>query len=604
MTQKILLPAYLSFLIFIILFSQSVLSAPHYFFCDSTRVTEDTIPGKADTSRIIESFSFSDSLKYFSNQRLNDPFTANEIISGSPVIAMLDSLVKIKYFSEDYFITDTAILNVYNYNPLFVPEFSDSVYETRIAYLNGQTPFELTFNKTVKNFIKLYAVKKRDLTSRLLGLSEIYFPMFEEILDSYNLPLELKYLAVVESALNPKAGSRAGAKGLWQFMYRTGKVYGLKVTSFVDDRYDPYKSTIAACEHLQDLYCIYQDWSLALAAYNSGAGNVNKAIRRAGGIKSYWAILPFLPRETRGYVPAFIAVNYVMNFAAEHNLYPVHPGILSNGIDTVHVTDILSLDQVAEKLNIPYEDIKFLNPSFKLGIIPANSENNYVLRLPREFAGEFVSCEKEIYNYKTKKGIDREKLLAQIKKAKERSIHVVRSGETLGHIARKYHTSVSNLKKWNNLRGTTIYSRQKLIVYANPENNYLSSKSNSNIKRSGEKSYHIVKSGESLGRIANKYKCTVTDLKNWNNLKKSTIYPKQKLIVYAPVKKNDSFTKTEVTPGGKVKYLYHVVKSGDTLWDIAKLYDGTTVGKIKKLNNITNSRKLKPGTKLKVSVIG
>ncbi len=427
--------------------------------------------------------------------------------------------------------------------------------------------------------------------------------MFEEILDEYGLPLELKYLAVVESALHPKAGSRAGAKGLWQFMYRTGKAYGLQVTSYVDDRYDPYKSTIAACRHLEDLHDIYQDWSLALAAYNSGAGNVNKAIRRAGGVKSYWAIWPFLPRETRGYVPAFIAVNYVMSFAAEHNLYPVHPGILYNGIDTIHVNDVLSFDQVSEFLDIPLEDIEFLNPSFKMGIIPANAKSTYVLRLPRKDVGRFVSNEKEIYNFKTKNGIEREKLLAQIKKAKERDIHYVRSGETLGHIARRYHTSVSNLKSWNNLRGSTIYPGQKIIVYANPNAKYKSSGKSSAIKRSGEQSYHTVKNGENLGLIAKKYRCTTTDLMQWNNLKSSKIYPKQKLIVYKPAKNGEVMTETVQTASGNVKYIYHVVKTGDTLWDIAKLYDGVTVSQIKRLNNITNTRRLKPGQKLKVAVV-
>ena len=557
-----------------------------------------------DTSAILESVYFEDSLGFSAENKLNYPEIADDIIQSTPAIAMLDSLVNIKFFSDEYFITDTAQLNVYHYTPNIVPQFSDSVYEARIDYLNGQTPFELTFNTTVKTYIKLYAVKKRSLTSRMLGLSEIYFPMFEEILDRYNLPLELKYLAVVESALHPNAGSKAGAKGLWQFMYRTGKVYDLQVTSYIDDRYDPYKSTIAACEHLEDLHDIYQDWSLALAAYNSGAGNVNKAIRRAGGVRNYWAIWPFLPRETRGYVPAFIAVNYVMNFAAEHNLYPVNPGILYNGIDTVHLSDVISFDQISEFLNIPMEDIEFLNPSFKMGIIPANANDVYVLRLPRKYVGEFVSNEKEIFNYKTKNGIERDKLLAQIEKAKQRDIHFVRSGQTLGHIARDYHTSVSNLKAWNNLRGNTIYPGQKLIVYADPNRKNSRNSSASNIKRSGKKSTHTVKNGENLGLIAKKYRCTTTDLKQWNNLKSSTIYPKQKLVVYKPEKNTTtSTTKIAQTNDGNVKYIYHTVKSGDTLWDIAKQYDGVTVNQIKQLNHITNTRRLKPGQKLKVAVM-
>ncbi|MCF8367089.1 MAG: LysM peptidoglycan-binding domain-containing protein [Bacteroidales bacterium] len=554
----------------------------------------------SDTATYMDSFEFNDTLIMFSNKKLNNQETANILIHESPIVKVLDSLANVRFFNDNHFITDRDRLNVYNYALNEVPTFNDSVLESRINRLNRKTPFELTYNKTVKSFIDLYAVNKRSLSSRILGLSELYFPMFEEILDAYDLPLELKYLAVVESALVPNAGSRAGAKGLWQFMYQTGKVYDLQVNSFVDDRYDPYKSTVAAAQHLRDLYDIYQNWSLVLAAYNSGAGNVNKAIRRAGGVRSYWAIWPYLPRETRGYVPAFIAVYYVMNYAPEHNLYPVDPGILYNGVDTVQVKDVLSFDQISEFLNIPYNDVKFLNPSFKEGIIPADSENLYTLRLPREYIGEFVSNEHEIYKYKTQKGIEKDKLLAQIEQAKQRNVHVVRSGETLGHIARTYHTSVSNLQSWNNLKGSTIYPGQKLTVYANPNGTSSAASNTSTVQRSGEKSYHTVKNGENLGLIAKKYKCSTTDLKNWNNLKNSTIFPNQKIIVYEPT--NNTKTELVKTNDGDVKYVIHVVKTGDTLWDIAKQYDGVTVNQIKALNNITNSRRLKPGQKLKVAV--
>lgn len=553
-----------------------------------------------DTISYVESVGYHDTLISFSNVKLNNPVVANSIVQESPIVRVLDSLANIRFFNDDHFITDRDKLNIYNYTVDEVPTFPDSIYEARINKLNRYTPFELTYNKTVRNFIDLYSVKRRNLSSRLLGLSELYFPMFEEVLDQYNLPLELKYLAVVESALVPNAGSHAGAKGLWQFMYQTGKVYDLQVNSFVDDRYDPYKSTVAAAQHLRDLYDIYQNWSLVLAAYNSGAGNVNKAIRRAGGVRSYWAIWPYLPRETRGYVPAFIAVYYVMNYPAEHNLYPVDPGILFNGVDTVHVHDVISFDQISEFLNIPYNDVKFLNPSFKEGIIPADADNVYALRLPRTYIGEFVSNEKEIYQYKTTKGVEHDKLLAQIEQAKSRNVHIVRSGETLGHIARRYSTSVSNLQSWNNLKGSTIYPGQKLTVYANPNGNTSSESASTTVQRSGDKSYHIVKNGENLGLIAKKYKCSTTDLKNWNNLKNSTIYPNQKLTVYEP--KAQSTTEVIKTSNGDVKYIIHVVKSGDTLWDIAKQYDGVTVNQIKQLNDITNSHRLMPGQKLKVAV--
>jgi membrane-bound lytic murein transglycosylase D len=517
------------------------------------------------------------------------------IWKDSPVVAMLDSLAHLKYYGKRAYITDRDSLNIYNFPIDYVPTYPDSVLAARLDSLNGLTTIKLAYNKSVRNYIQLYTIKKRGLSARILGLAEIYFPMFEEHLDRFDIPLEMKYLAVVESALNPSAGSRAGAKGLWQFMYGTGKVYGLKVTSLIDERYDPYQATIAACEHMNDLYDIYGDWALVMAAYNSGAGNVNKAIRRAGGIRSYWAIWPYLPRETRGYVPAFTAVYYTMTHAAEHNIFPVHPGILHQDIDTVTVHDVLSFDQINEMLGIPMDQIKLLNPLYKKEVIPYEEDENYVLRLPKEYIGDFINNEQELYSYKTKKGIERDKLLADIKKAQERTVHVVRSGENLGLIARRYHVYVSQIKAWNNMRGSTIYPGQRLIVY--PSAKYspksVSSKTATASTSTAPSGTHTVRSGENLGLIAKKYGCSVNDIKRWNNLSKSTIQPGQKLKV-----SNTATAKIDKN----AEYIYHTVKSGDTLWDIAKMYDGVTVNQIKELNNISNARKLKPGDKIRIAI--
>jgi membrane-bound lytic murein transglycosylase D len=545
----------------------------------------------------------------------------DDLESGDDYIMdMLDSLVAVTFFSNNTFVDDTSALNKYGFAPDYVPDYPDSVVIARLDDLNRETIVELTYNNAVKNYINAYAKNRRGVASRVLGLAEVYFPLFEEYLDKYDMPLELKYLAVVESALNPTANSRAGAKGLWQFMYGTGKMYGLKVTSLVDDRFDPIKATDAACRHLQDLHDIYGNWSLAMAAYNSGAGNVNKAIRRAGGTKSYWAVWPYLPRETRGYVPAFIAVAYIMNYAAEHNLYPVHPGIFHQQIDTVVVNDVLSFDQLSEFLGIPEEELKFLNPAYKAGIIPSTSDQKYILRLPFTHVGTFVEHEEELYAYKTEKGIEKEKLLAEIKKAQERNIHVVRSGENLGLIAQRYRCSVNSLKSWNNLRSNTIYPGQKLVVYApgyTASGASSSSQSSPKLKDVSnlEQGYHTVKSGENLGLIAAKYNCSVADLKAWNKLSGNTIRPDQKLMVYAPEEgrggsSSSSSSSSSSGSGSGVgnntgsSYVYHTVRKGDTLWDIAKLYEGVTVEQIKKLNNIQNSKRLKPGQKLKVGYKG
>ncbi|PLX09728.1 MAG: lytic transglycosylase [Marinilabiliales bacterium] len=514
------------------------------------------------------------------------------MIFDTPLLEHLDSLVYASFKTHEK-IEVLSIDRDYNYSPDFVPTFPDSVYEQRLEALNVQTPIELTYNKVVKRYIELYAVKKRDLTARVMGLAELYFPLFEEQLDRFDMPLEIKYLAIVESALIPTAGSHKGAKGLWQFMYGTGKVYDLKVTSMVDDRYDPYKSTVAACEHLTDLYNIYNDWSMALAAYNSGAGNVNRALRRAGGTKNYWAIWPFLPRETRGYVPAFIAVNYVFNYAPEHNIKAVEPPYYYYDTDTVTVNDVLAFDQLNEMFGIPMEELEALNPTYKRGIIPSTKDKKYLLRLRNEYVGTFLNNEQALYDYKTKSGLERDKLLAEVKKAKDRNIHIVKSGENLGLIAKKYHVYVSQIKSWNGLRSNTIYPGQKLVLFGAGSGKYYSK---TPVNRSSKQSYHKVKSGENLGLIAKKYKCSTTDLKEWNNLRSSKIYPNQNLIVYKPESKSSASVK-------EGKYLYHIVRNGDTLWDIAKEYDGVTVDKIKSLNNISNSKRLKPGQKLKIAVL-
>jgi membrane-bound lytic murein transglycosylase D len=537
---------------------------------------------------------------------------------SSLIFDMLDSLVSLQFFTNTTFPEDTSVLNIHDYSPGEVPFVSDTILKMRIEELNKTSLIELSFNKYVRSYLDVYAVKKRGLASRILGLAEVYFPLFEEQLDKYNLPLELKYLAVVESALNPVANSRAGAKGLWQFMYNTGKLYGLKANSLVDDRFDPYKATDAACRHLKDLYKIYGDWSLVLAAYNSGAGNVNKAIRRAKGVKNYWAIWPYLPKETRGYVPAFVAVMYLMNYPYEHNLYPTRPMLFFEQIDTVMLNDVLSFDQISEYLDIPEEELRYLNPAYKAGIIPATKERPYVLRLNNKYIPSFINYEKEIYAFKTKKGVEKEKLLVEIKNAKEQDVYIVKSGESLGLIAKKCHCSVNSLKSWNNLKSNMIHPGQKLVVNGGAGySNLKSIKTVSNPKPINkstnvtDSNIYSVAEGDNLRLIADKYHCSSDDLKKWNNLVDNTIYQGQLLIVKVPViseKMSDTLAK-EVEPlrneiVSNEDYIYHIVKKGDTLWDIARMYDGATVEQIKQLNNITNTKKIKPGQKLRVGKKG
>ncbi len=400
-----------------------------------------------------------------------------KISADDPVMARLDDLALLPWIKHSQFTADTAELNVHGYPPEHIPVWTERVYQQRLHLLDARTPFELTYNSVVQAYIDLYAVRKREMTSRMLGLSELYFPVFEEYLDRHGMPLEMKYLAVVESALNPNARSRAGAVGLWQFMLPTGKMFGLHADSYIDERHDLHKSTDAACRYLKYLYNMYGNWEMALAAYNCGPGNVNKAIRRSGGEKSYWKIYDHLPRETRGYVPAFIAVNYIYAHAADHNLYPVPPTYCAYEVDTVQVCYPLSLDHMAGITGATAAEVRDLNPTFKLGIVP-DLDQPMSLYLPREAAHAFVDNEEAIKysafeaipeDLRTREGA----IPVSHKIAPTPTIrtHTVRRGESLGLIARKYGVKVSDLKRWNGLRSDMIRAGQKLKVHATPKAN-------------------------------------------------------------------------------------------------------------------------------------
>ena len=469
-------------------------------------------------------------------QEIRDLNSGKAVVDESAVMEILDMVSNISYFKDVYLDIDTAVMNIYDYGKDEVPVFDDTVYQHRIEALARQTTIPLTFNTHVKSFIELYANRRRVQSSRMLGLSYVYFPMFEEYLAKYNLPLELKYLAMVESALNPTAGSKVGAKGLWQFMLATGKDYGLRVTTLIDERYDPMKETVAACQFLQSLYARYGDWFLVLAAYNSGPGTVNKAIIRAGGVKNYWAIWPYLPKETRGYVPAFIAVTYLMNYATEHNIYPTNPGLLLHGTDTVMVHERVGFDQINECIGVPMQDLVFFNPQYTKRIIPASKDFPCALRMPMKYTLRFVQLEDSVYSYVSKAEKAREVIEEKVEQVSDCITHTVKKGESLGSITRKYHVTVSNIKQWNHLKRETIHVGQKLKIYRSGEPMaQVKSNSNNSSSRGGGSQVtvktHVVKKGETLSSISKKYGCTVNDLKKWNNLKSNTVMVGQKLKI-------------------------------------------------------------------------
>ena len=378
---------------------------------------------------------------------------------------MIDSLlVEEKYNSSlfdsiQYVINDKDILG----NTTVI--LSTELLKKRLADLDAKTPFHLAYNPALEKVINGYLKYRKKYFPALMAKSKYYFPMFEKYLDQFDIPLEMKYLAIVESALRPDARSYVGATGLWQFMYGTGRQFDLKISSYVDERQDPVKSTVAACKYLSQLYKIFGDWDLALAAYNSGPGNVSKAIKRSGGYKNYWNIRPFLPTETAGYVPAFYATMYIFEYADKHSLHPEAPKIFHFETDTVQVKRTISFEQISEKVGIEEDVISFLNPKYKLNIIPFIEGRNYTVRLPRKSMIDFLELEKEIYALADEEDAKREKPLPKYFEMDKRIIYKVRSGDYLGKIANRFGVKVNDIKRWNGLRSHHLKIGQRLSIY-------------------------------------------------------------------------------------------------------------------------------------------
>lgn len=354
------------------------------------------------------------------------------------------------------------------------PSFSDSIYMNRLSRIPAV--MEMPYNDIVRQFIDMYSGRLRNQVSFMLSACNFYMPIFEEALDAYGLPLELKYLPIIESALNPSAVSRAGASGLWQFMIGTGKIYGLESNSLIDERRDPIKATWAAARYLKEMYAIYGDWNLVIAAYNCGPGTINKAIRRAGGEKDYWNLYNYLPRETRGYVPAFIAANYVMTYYCDHNICPMETNIPAN-TDTIQITKNLHFQQIADICGVPMDEIKSLNPQYRKQMIPGDIKP-YTLRLPQDRISTFIDKQDTVYAHRADELFKNRKTIAinddePVKKKKKVAIipkgnlsyHNIQNGETLSVIAEKYGVRIRDLQNWNGLSNTRISAGKKLKIY-------------------------------------------------------------------------------------------------------------------------------------------
>ena len=503
----------------------------------------------------------------------------------------LDSMLSSWYVQNAFLLDSTELAEA----DTLKQTLPDSIYIQRLQSM--QSAVSLSFNNTVKSFITMYTVRKPKQVAVMLGLGNYYFPMFEEALAKYDLPMELKYLPIIESALNPGANSVASAVGLWQFMYSTGKMYKLEISTFVDERRDPLKATDAAARYLRDLYNIYQDWHLVIAAYNCGPGNVNKAIKRTGNAKDYWKIYYRLPKETRGYVPAFIAANYVMNFYQSHNILPKSPDfpIIT---DTLMVNDYLHFNQISEIIGIPVEQIRSLNPQYRRDIIPASKDKAYSLVLPQDEISAYLENESVIHDHRRSEFFPNNQIINPQNnfashgpgdiKGRDKVIYTVKSGDNLGLISAWFRVRSSDLKYWNNIHKNFIKAGQKLAIYVPEGHGEHYSKLNKKSFSEKQKSLNekpTVSSTQNLASAAKKQSTETKSAEKTSN--QSTV-------------KSSSVEKSNEQTVEKGEFVYYKVRKGDNFWSIAKKFPGVSNDDIMKLNNIKQANSLRVGQVLKI----
>ena len=475
------------------------------------------------------------------------------------------------------------------------------VLKKRLRKLDVQSPFVIEYNPALENVIKSFLKNRTKSFERQMALAEYYFPLFEEKLSKYNLPLEIKYLAIVESALQPKAKSKVGAGGLWQFMPATGKQYKLNISTYVDERHDPIKSTEAACHYMMNMYAIFGDWSLVLASYNCGPGNVSKAIRRSGGKTDYWEIRKYLPRETANYLPAFLATMYIYEYKKEHGLVPKKAEMTYFETDTVMVKQAMTFKQLADLLDISEEQLEYLNPIYKSKYIPSIDDEYFYLRLPKNKIGIFVSNEEKIYGY-----------LAYLEQEKVRNLQLALQAKKRDSIAKQDSLAVATS-----------------LVVANNEPVEMEEVLKKRTKEVVSKNFHKVKKGETLSQIADKNNVSIVNLRKWNNIKGSTINagqslviqttkkvtvnevvkkPKPKTEIIEPEVENAVAVNTEKPTENKyssakskieIKEDYYIVQKGDSIFSITKKFPNLTTDDLKKKNDLKTDN-IQPGMKLKI----
>lgn len=561
------------------------------------------------------------------------------------IASCIDSLWMKEMVSLDLYNDLTTDIKNINVDEKVDFELPTELLKERLKKMDEKSPFNIEYNIGLENVIKSFLKNRKRAFERLMGVSQFYFPMFEESLAAQNIPLEIKYLAVVESALNPRAVSRVGATGLWQFMYQTGKQYDLNINSYVDDRNDPLKSSQAATQYMTNMYKIFGDWDLVLASYNSGPGNVAKAIRRSGGKQNYWNIRKHLPKETQGYLPAFLATMYIFEYHKEHGIKPDKAIANHFATDTVMVKNAMTFKQISDLLDIPVAELQFLNPSYKREVVPYITGENHYLRLPVDKVAVFTSNEDKIYAFINYESSKRERPYESILASRDSNVsdsdtsisrvkyHKVRRGDSLSEISDRYGVTMTELKKWNHLRNNKAPMGRKLKIYtfdSVASNNITIKQDTVSVKESTaiasnltkifkeEKvvsykdvlKYHKVKRGDNLGEISDKYGVSVAEVKKWNRLKGNNIAVGRSLKiiknerVVTTIKKEIKADKNAIevsvasTDNEKGSDFY-VVERGDNLFSISKKFN-VSLEDLKKWNNI-NDLNVEQGSKLTLS---
>jgi membrane-bound lytic murein transglycosylase D len=520
--------------------------------------------------------------------------------------ACVDSLWLKELTNLDIYSNLTEDIQTINIDEKVDYELPTDLLKARLQEMDEKSPFHIEYNQGLENIIKSFLKNRKRSFERLMAVSEFYFPLFEEAFDKQNVPLEIKYLAVVESALNPKAVSRVGATGLWQFMYQTGKQYGLKIDSYVDERSDPLKATEAAAQYMKNMYAIFGDWDLVLASYNSGPGNVAKAIRRSGGQQNYWNIRKNLPKETQGYLPAFLATMYIYEYHKEHGIKPEKAPIKQFATDTVMIKRQMSFKQISELIDIPVAQLQILNPSYKLNVVPAYNDQTHFLRLPQDKMAVFTSNESKIYAYVDREANLRERpfqivrpivtqdsvnMFQRLAQAKVRYYRVKR-GDNLSTIAQKYDVAVDDLKKWNNIRGNKVAYGKNLKINGVEADQKSTAVAKVEIDKKGiqkdslatpTNSIYVVQKGDNLSNIAKRFNVTIAELQDWNKLTTKSI----PLGASLQVVKNPIHNEVIAKPIERKDIAYSVQK-GDNLGSIAKKF-GASVEELKQWNNLTSN---------------